>query len=141
MDWLPNRDAVKALIPQRTRGQPFDATTIPTAADVDETITQIGDELVGDVGTIPADDELRNYARRVVALGAAAQIELALWPEQSYNDSSVGQVLYSKYRTGVERLRALLEARDPKRGPFSGSIALPRARTSLSRHLDATERA
>lgn len=128
--WAPTTDDVKALIPQRTGGRPFDEDTIPTLSDVAALIEQIVAEVEGEAGTIPADDRIEAFARRVVALGTAAQVELAFFPEQTgLGDTTVGQILFGKYQTLLERLRTQLELRLGIGSHFAGSISMaPTAR-------------
>lgn len=137
--WSPDPAAVKALIP--TRVEAFDDTSTPTRADVVEVVDQITAEILAEVGEVPDSALLHDYAHRVAALGAAAQVELAFWPEQTQDGTTVGQILYAKYQDGLARLRELIDAAVADRGEFTGSMPMPLHATRRARgNLDAADR-
>jgi hypothetical protein len=85
----------------------FTEDTRPTDAQCDEAITsavRLIHTKVGHVG-----DGCCELAREVVALGAAAAIELSYFPEQSRSDRSVYQFLDTRYTTALEGLVACVE--------------------------------
>src|SRR5687768_13645180 len=119
--WKPTPDEVKALIPQRTNGGPFTEDTVPTESDVAAIAAQIDAEIVGEVGEIPVDasDRVIDFARRVATVGAAAQVELALFPEQvSLGDTSVGAILFARYQQLLQRLGTLVADGITDRSPL-----------------------
>lgn len=117
--WAPNAEQVHGVIPQRA-GNGFSATSIPSQADVESVIEQICVEVVAEVDPFDAatvisgtgDDRqtLGQLARWCATLGAAAQVELGFFPEQQQlGDTSIGQVLYSRYKDALVRLNTKID--------------------------------
>lgn len=117
--WTPSAEEVKAMIPQRTNGQPFSEDTVPSVSDVASLASQIVAEIVGEVGEIPDDasDRIIDFARRVAIVGTAAEVELGFFPEQMNGESSVGGILYAKYQRLLERLGGMISDTVTDRAP------------------------
>ena len=99
---------VAAIIRARTKDSAgtevgtFNADTRPTDAQAEEAIvhaTVLVHVKVGYIGQTCAE-----LARSVVALGAAAEIELSYFPEQSRTDRSVYTFLQQRYDTALAGL-------------------------------------
>jgi hypothetical protein len=113
-------DDVAAIIRTRTKDSngneigTFNADTRPTADQVTYTIGQqvvLIHQRVGYVG-----DGCADLARQCVALGAAAEIELSYFPEQSRSDRSIYQFLIQRYEAAMDGLVACVSGDLPNSG-------------------------
>lgn len=109
-DYTPTVADVGALVRSRTRNDQgaeigtFDATTRPTNTQVDSLIQDalneaypvFGEDIPDAPGTDPA--ALRKAATRIVALRAAALVELSYFPEQI----NMGRSAYAQYQNSFE---------------------------------------
>lgn len=103
-------DDVAAIIRTRTKDSAgnelgtFDDTTRPTADQCQQAIDHqvvLVHTKVGYVGDMCSD-----LARGVVAIGAAAEIELSYFPEQSRSDRSIYTYLIQRYDAALDGLAA-----------------------------------
>lgn len=109
---LPSAQDIADVIPRRPNDDglaraAFTADTVPTAAQAD----RIGLSYAVDVasrlgGQVPP--AYNAQARRVAALGAAAQIELSFYPE-GQDRSGTAQALFARYDAALTSLAALVE--------------------------------
>lgn len=104
--WQPTVNDVENLLPRRA---PFTATSRPSTLDVAELVEHITGELLAEL-TGPLPERLHGLARGAAAYGAAALVEQAHHPEQSFGDDAAASALYSRYTGAVTRLRALAGA-------------------------------
>lgn len=113
-------DDVAAIIRTRTKDSngnevgTFNADTRPTADQVTYTIGQqvvLIHQQVGYVG-----DGCADLARQCVALGAAAEIELSYFPEQSRSDRSIYQFLIQRYEAAMDGLVGCVQGNLPNSG-------------------------
>lgn len=85
-DWIPSPDDVGAVIRARTKDSAgnelgtFTEATRPTRAQVVELTDSVVARIQARCGNIP--DEFQDFARRVAAVRAAANVELSYFPEQ-----------------------------------------------------------
>ncbi len=106
--WLPDTAAVAALIPTRTLqsdgsyGADFTPATRPTAVQVAALVSLIATEVAGEVGVVPAAQD--DQAAYVVALGAAALVEVSYFPEQVRSAQSAYPDLDARYTEALDRL-------------------------------------
>lgn len=112
----------------------FDATTRPTADQVDSYIQDAADEVLGEVGVYDTDGVCAAKVTRAIAILAAANIELAFWPEQTTTRAgsmSPYQSLMERYKTALEQARScLIEVSDGGEitpGGGMGAALTPRA--------------
>ena len=109
-DWRPSVADVAEIIPDRTgdidvHAGTFDATTVPTATQVQGLIRQIQAEVVGVVGAMPSDLVVipegggigDTQPGHVVALGAAYMVELSFYPDQQLAGTSRAEMLREDY--------------------------------------------
>lgn len=69
------------------------------------TVRQIVAEVIAITGPDPQDDEYRDLALATIALGVAAQLEFALFPEQQgLGDTGRGAALQARYEALLARL-------------------------------------
>lgn len=137
--WTPSVDDVAALIPQRT-GDPtgaaqttFTATTVPTATQVANIIGQVVNEVAGTVGVVPDNDpggpgvraSLIDMAKRVVALGAAAEVETSFYPDQNVGGMGIGAVLYARYKDALKGLLSGVQTVLGGGAPGSADMGVP----------------
>jgi hypothetical protein len=100
---------VAAIIRARTKdsnGQEigtFDDTTRPTDVQCQEAIAHAVTLIHSKVGSV--GEGCADLARGAVALGAAAEIELSYFPEQSRSDRSVYQYLQQRYDAALDGLQ------------------------------------
>jgi hypothetical protein len=100
---------VAAIIRARTKDSngaelgTFTDTTRPTAVQCEEAITHAVTLIHSKVGGV--GDGCADLARGAVALGAAAEIELSYFPEQSRSDRSVYQYLQQRYDAALDGLQ------------------------------------
>lgn len=128
--WAPSPSTVAALLSARLDGEPFDATTRPTAEQLDELIAGVAQEIHAEVGAFTAADQphppdgptLGEMAYWAAALGVAAYAIDIYWPEQQADAGDVG--LDGRYREQLARLRAAVAAWRDVGGPGAGSIRL-----------------
>ncbi len=113
--WLPAVADVAALNPLRAGPTgTFSTTTTPSASAVAGIVEQVAAEVAHDVGGITAamavalvdGNPATTPAGRAVALGAAAHVELAYFPDLSGPRSPAAELL-DWYRLAVQRLRDL----------------------------------
>lgn len=69
-------------------------------------VAGIAAEVVAITGPEPTDAEYRALAVQTIAVGAAAQLEFALFPEQQLGDGARGQQLQARYEALLARLGA-----------------------------------
>lgn len=152
--WAPEPGAVKAIIAARLDGADFSADTTPNLDDVALTIGQVTTEVVAAVPpfsalTVVNPDEpvadqvtLGQIAARAVALGAAHEVERALFPEQQEQTETEGN-LYRQYLAQIERLRsAIASTRATADGRvLTGSLETPLAGVRSAAWLDVESRA
>jgi hypothetical protein len=99
---------VRGLNPKRT----YNATTTPTEAQVGQYITDIAaeiDSIIQAQGyTVPvtAPANFVTVLKLLNARGAAAQAEIAMFPESGVGATPHGQQLLSLYKDGLKALRA-----------------------------------
>ncbi len=106
--WRPTVQDVANIVPLRTvgpNGRPggnFTLDTIPTSAQVEGLITQVQSEVLTRVGDVtdaqatplrPGDGPASTRAGHVVAVGAAAYVELDFYPDMP----EAGQTLWERY--------------------------------------------
>lgn len=104
-EYLPTPANVKALIPMRNEGRPFSAQSIPTEAQVGETIANVASEVQSAIGLdVALDASLHDLARYTTALGAAAEVERSFWPEQHEATDST----YIRLKRRYDELKAVL---------------------------------
>lgn len=120
--WAPTTAQVSAVIPARARGT-FDATTIPTATQVTELVSQVVTEVTGRAGSfdpshvinpssVTAGEDpvtLGDLARWATALGTAAYVEAGFFPEQQDAEDSPAQALDRRFNNAVQRLVDAIE--------------------------------
>ena len=113
LEWMPTPEEVAPLLRARLRtpgGQEAptwadDGSTRPSRQQVLEIIQSAAEDIVAQVGTVPA--RLAKTARSVAALGAAMLIELSFYPEQIATERSP----YEEYSKLYDRrMAALVEA-------------------------------
>lgn len=119
--WRPTVAEVASVIPHRTgdidgeaQGT-FTATTVPTAVQVESVIRQIQSEVATRIGDMPTPLTVaptggtvgESPAGRVVAVGAAAEIERAFYPDEQLGPNSPASLLAARYN---ELLTALIAA-------------------------------
>lgn len=110
--WRPSVASVAAIVAQRpgdatgTAQTSFTATTVPSATQVATIIGQVQGEIIAETGDMPAalaavpvagDDISASPAGRVVALGAAAYVELQFFPDLQTFSESVSSQLWDRY--------------------------------------------
>ena len=127
--WTPDAEQVHAEIPTRNNGQPFDATSHPTADQVDALAATTSVLIVGEVGVIPepVDDETQlivDLAHAAATLGTASRVEYKHFPEQqgAVSDEGEGAALYGQFRMAVESLKAALDKHRGVNRQFTGSM-------------------
>lgn len=120
---------VAALIPFRTADTngdlqgTFTSTTVPTDANVTNAIVQVAVEVAGRVGAVPV--ALVDYAQRVVALGAATQVERAFFPDMGLAANSPGNQLYEWYEQALAGLKTAVKNYDDT-GDSTSTVMSPR---------------
>lgn len=104
-------------MPHRLDGQPFSASTIPTADEVKAIITDVAEEVATHVGA-PIPQEFEDTARYATAIGVAAEIERSFWPEQQ----DAADATYARF---IRRYRELLELLTRRvSGSMAGSVTV-----------------
>lgn len=117
----PTVDDVARLIAWRTQGPEgpplgtFTAATVPTAAQVAALITSVAAEVTAEVGTIT--DELATFARFVIALGTAAQVESSWYPDMA-GANGPAESLADRYASALARLKGA-------NGKATGTAGIP----------------
>lgn len=86
----------------------FDDTTRPTGSEVEGEIEVAAIEVRARLGQIPKDEELLAFARRVVALRVAMEIELSYRPEESSVDESAYELFEKRFNDALKALIAAL---------------------------------
>lgn len=136
----PSVDDVAARLLARTRsdstGKPvgtFTQSTIPTAAKVESFI----DDYVAEIALIVKgvrDPDVLAFARGVVAVAAAADVELSLDPDRAQDDTSAYARLVALYERRLELLREQVRAALDRQGAADNPGRSPgsvRVRSSL----------
>jgi hypothetical protein len=113
VDWRASSGDVATILRARTQDMgtesgAFSDTTRPTKGQVQVLIGQAVNEIAARLGTdeLPSDD-LRAYARELVAIRGAMGVELSYFPEQTNTDQSAYEHLRELFEAG---LKALIEA-------------------------------
>lgn len=103
--WAPDVADVAALMPQRFGGEVPSAQTVPTADQITRVLAGRVTEVRQRCGRVDdaAEDELE-FASDTVALGAAAYIASALFPETQEN-AAEATFLRMRYEEHVNLLR------------------------------------
>lgn len=132
----PTVDAIARILPTRTRTSggvtlgTFTENTRPTDAQVELYVQDAADEVYGDLGDWDLlHTTVQPKAERAVALLAAANIELAFWPEQTTTrqGTSPYEHLMERFRKAMETAEAaIIEATDDGTSG-AGAGLLPRA--------------
>jgi hypothetical protein len=120
-DYTPALDDVGGLVRSRTvdangneLGTFVDGQTRPTASEASVMISEAVNEsypvLGEDIPDAPGSDPnaLRTSAKRIVALRAAALVELSYYPEQVARGNSPYEQYMTSYNQGLERLEAAI---------------------------------
>lgn len=128
VEWKATVGDVAAILRARTYGQSselegqFTTETRPTAAQVGVLIVKAANEVRARIGTadLPSE-ELRDYARDIVATRAAMAVELSYFPEQADEDrTTVYKELERRYEEGLAFLvNALPDTAASKKGLYS----------------------
>lgn len=87
-----------------------------------ESIAGVTAEVEAVTGPDPAPAARRALARRAIALGTAAELEAALFPEQQLGQDARAEILRSQY----ERVLGVLQGQDLATGVVSVGPAAPR---------------
>jgi len=116
LDYTPTVKEVAAILHARTTSRgggeagTFTANTRPTQEQVEEVIKDIVQECYTSFGQDIPDskgdekDALRNAAKRVVAMGVAAEIEISYFPEQVATQRSPYKMYQERYQEGVKKI-------------------------------------
>ena len=123
-DWRPTVADVAAIVAQRT-GDPdgdarssFRSDTTPSATQVETLIAQVQSRVATRVGVmpddlaaelVPGDGPGSTPAGHVVALGAAALVELQFWPDMAQGGESPATQLREWYMAALDELAASAE--------------------------------
>jgi hypothetical protein len=113
VDWRATTTDVATILRARTQALntesgAFSDDTRPTKGQVQILIGQAVNEIAARLGTDElATDDLRAYARELVAIRAAMAVELSYFPEQTDTDQSAYEHLRELFETG---LKALIDA-------------------------------
>jgi hypothetical protein len=113
VDWRATTADVATILRARTQALntesgAWDENTRPTKGQVQVLIGQAVNEIAARLGTDElATDDLRAYARELVAIRAAMAVELSYFPEQTDTDQSAYDHLRELFETG---LKALIDA-------------------------------
>lgn len=98
--WAPTLDHVRARSPRRLELHDDTAVTQLVGAVLVDIVADIGANVDGDVPV-----QWQAYARGTAAVGAAARLERALFPEQ--DDDGLAARLEAEYTARLVRLRRL----------------------------------
>lgn len=106
-DWIPSVDDVGAVIRSRTKSAgielgTFTDDTRPTRVEVQPLIDTVTSRISAKCGKIP--DDIQAFARRVAAIGVAADVELSYWPEQVSSGNSPYEQLKALFDEGFAEL-------------------------------------
>lgn len=85
------------VIPQRHPVGGWTDTTIPTAQQVDGHIVGVANEVQLFIGAVPTAGAQEQLAADTIAVGIAAEIERAVYPEQSAKPGSTYEQLRERY--------------------------------------------
>lgn len=126
VDWRASTSDVAAILRARTQALNiesgnFSEDTRPTKGQVQVLIGLAVNEIAARLGTdqLPSDD-LRAYARELVALRAAMGVELSYFPEQMNTDQSAYEQLRTLFETGIASLiNALPDTSATRKGFYS----------------------
>lgn len=110
-DFIPRRTVGGSGIPTGT----FGTTTSPTDTQVVRVGASVAAEVLAAAPDLP--DVLIGQAKRIAALGAAAQLELSYWPEDR---DTIAKELEARYVASLQRLAAATELITGKVEPGEG---------------------
>ncbi len=104
LDMQPSPDDVHALIALRPA---FTSTSKPTVTEVLRLIAMRTADVLGELDAVAVPASLLGLAQRTIALGTAADIESAYFPEQQQADSQHANLM-SRYLQALQRFQQLL---------------------------------
>lgn len=135
--WAPSPAQVKALMPSRVNGQPFDNDTNPSINEVNTLIRQVVVEIQSEVGPFNPDRvinpdahpldrvKLSDVAQWAATLGAAYYVEQGFFPEQNNagGEDSPAARFFARYEQQRARLVTLVQQLAPAdAGGYVGSV-------------------
>lgn len=134
LSWVPVPEEIHALMAARALPEGFGEDTTPTRDAVEAVIEKVGHEVIAVLGDVdlsrainpsaPTGDRVtyRDLAVKVVALGAAAEVERSFFPEQQ--ESEAEGSLFRQYREALTRLAAAAPKLTSAGRPVAGSVAM-----------------
>jgi len=141
--WEATPDAVALVIPQRTgditglaRGV-FSAATVPTLAQVQLILDSVAAEVAAFAGTNPSGVALA-MATWASSIGAAAQIELSFFPDESMASTGPAAVLDKRFHDLLVEIEQVLASGGaagpaPARWSFPATVETGAGTTSWER--------